>query len=105
MDEKKELLGTSFRKAQSVINACGLHNINPDMTEDAIEELVLKLAQAKVDLTGGKLSDYVGGQEWYVRSLIHKSGLTDQQLFDGEYDELSIDNSSRTELVGMLKRA
>jgi hypothetical protein len=104
MNEKQELFGTSFRKAQNVLDAIKQHNITPDMDEDAIKQLVIKLAQAKVDLDGGKLSDYVGGQEWYVNSLIAKSALTDKELIDGEYKSLLVDNSSLEELSSMLKR-
>jgi len=102
MDYKQELLGTSYRKAKSVLEACERHEVVPEMEESMIEALVIKLAQAKVDLNGGKLSDYIKGQEWYVRSLVAKAGLDKKALLKAEYEDLNIENSDFDELAGML---
>ena len=102
MEIKQELVGTSFRKARAVLAAIDTHGITPDMSEEAIEELVMNFAKAKVVLKGGKLSDYIKGQEWYVNSLVEKSRLEKREIMKLEYDELNIENSSFDELAAML---
>ena len=102
MDYKQELLGTTFRKAKGIKEAISNHGITPKMTEKKIEALVIKLADAKVTLLGGKRLDYLSGQEWYVNNLIKLSSLDKTELMTSCYDELNVENSSFDELTAML---
>lgn len=104
MDYKQELLGTAFKRARSTKQKILELGITPDLSEELTEALVNKLAAAKVKLLddGTKVSQVIGGMEWYVTSLITKSAMADKDLLSLEYDELNIDNSTFDELVGML---
>jgi len=102
MEYKQELVGTAFKKTKSILQTIADLKIKPDMTEKAVEKLVLQRCKAKVELDGGKVTDYVGGQEWYVKHLVELSKLDKKELMKKNYDELLIDNSSYDELLEML---
>ena len=111
MELKQELLGTAYKKAARSKLKIEELEISPDMTEEAIEVLVLKMATEKATLLddGTKASTLVGGMEWYVRSLIERAVLfsvntpeSKKQILQLEYDELNIENSSFDELASML---
>ena len=103
MNFKQELLGAAYRKTARIQDAIEALDIYPDFTQDEIEDLARELSQKKVELLGGKRSDYISGQEWYVKDLVSKANLEGNDLLKACYDELDIDNSSFDELSSKLK--
>lgn len=102
MEYKQELVGTAFKKAKSLLTVISDLKISDKMTEKQIEKLIKTRCEAKVALDGGKIVDYVKGQEWYVNHLIELSKLDKKQLMSNCYQELLIDNSTYDELLEML---
>ncbi len=102
MEFKQELLGAAYRQTARIQKALEELEVYPDFTKEEITTLARILAQRKVDLLGGKRSDYISGQEWYVNDLVSKANLDGNELFQICYEELLIDNSSFDELTAKL---
>lgn len=102
MDYKQELLPLAFKQAKAIKSKIEELNISSDMSQDKIDELVLKLAKDKAEISGKKYTSHLKGMEWYVKSLIEKSDLSKAELLQAQYDELLPANSSFEELVNMM---
>lgn len=102
MDYKQELVGTAFKKAKSLLTVISDLKISDKMTDKQIEKLIKIRCEAKVALDGGKIVDYIKGQEWYVNHLIEISTLDKKGIMKNCYEELLVDNSSYEELLEML---
>ena len=102
MEYKNELLAYAYRKAKSVLAKIKELGITPDLSEDAIEKLVIQLSKAKAALDSSDWKKHLKGQEWYVSDLVKKSAMTNKELLDVEYQELLPANSSFDELVNMM---
>ena len=102
MEWKEELLPTAFRAARSKRKRAEDLGITPKTTQKKLEAIVLKRTKQKVQENGGKLSDYLAGQEFYINSLFKAVCMSKNTLLQEEYNELNINNSSFEELAEML---
>mgnify|MGYP006995575616 CR=1 FL=1 len=102
MEYKEELLPAAFKSARSKRERAVELGITPSSTKEELEAIAIARAQAKVISDGGKLSEYIKGQEFYVNSLQSAISADKSELLKSEYKELSIMNSSFDELVDML---
>lgn len=96
-----------FRRAAGKLRRIKELGITSDMSEKAIEKLVIQLAEAKaVELAGTPdekpAKDLIKGQEWFVRQLVEAAGKNSQELLDEEITQAFPDVATHDELVSAL---
>lgn len=94
---------SAFRSARGKSVKIAELGITPDMSEDAIDEIVSQLAEKKAEETGKKFEDIVKGQRWYVEDLVKFSGLDAQERLDYEYMQKFPDIASEDEMLQSLE--
>jgi len=99
MSYKQELLPLAYNRARSIKAKIEELGITADTD---VDELVIKLAKAKAEDSDKSWTNFLKGQEWYVKELIRKSKLDNKELLEECYQELLPANSSFDELVAML---
>jgi|SaaInlV_150m_DNA_4_1039716.scaffolds.fasta_scaffold19988_2 hypothetical protein len=102
MNHKPELLPLAFNQAKGIQSKISELNISKDMTQEAKDIIITKLATDKAITSGKPYTSHLSGMEWYVESLVEKSQLDKKALLQAQYDELLPANSSFDELVGMM---
>ena len=102
MEYREELLGSTFRTARSERQRAADLGITAESDEKFLNELIKKRAQEKVDSQGGKLSDYIAGQEYYIKRLKLVTSMPKKDHMQSVYDEMLVDNSTFEELTAML---
>jgi hypothetical protein len=99
---KQEILPLAFKQAKAIKDKIAELKISDNMSEKEVDQLVIELAKTNAEGTGKPFKKYLSGQEWYVKSLIEKSKLSDRELLEAQYKELLPANSSFDELVNMM---
>ncbi len=102
MDKKPEALSAAFFDARSKLSKIKQFDIKPDMTQEAIDELVENLSTAKAMEDGGKVADYRSGQDWYIQSLIEFSAMSPEQQLDHCYTRKFAEQATETEMLDAL---
>lgn len=102
MDRNPQVLATAFKKARAKLKKINQLGITPDMSEDDIDKLVIKLSEIKGIETNSHMNNFITGQQWYVQSLVDFSGMTAEERLDHEYEDCFPDVASEQELLDML---
>lgn len=102
MDKNQQVLAAAFKKAKRKLKRIKELGIKPDMTEEQIDEIVVRLAEAKAIEDGVPVKEHLDGQQWYVESLVSAAGMTSQELLDHEYEESFADLASEDEMTAQL---
>lgn len=105
MGRNPQITAVAFKKAKAKLAKIKQLGILPDMTVEAIDALVMNLAEAKAIENSAPVANYVKGQQWYVQSLVDFAGLTAAERLDFEYNDCFAEVASEEELVAMLEDA
>ncbi len=103
-EQNQEILALAFRHAKGKNRKIEELGITPDMTKEAINEVIIKIVDAKMaDEDNEKTrKDHVKGQRIYIEGLVKFAGLTNEEKLDFEYNDLFIDRADKQQLVDML---
>lgn len=99
MDKLQEAMAIAFRHAKAKSLKIKELGITPDMSADAIDEMIVKLAKAK---NTNEWESQVKGQRWYVEDLVKFSGMKPQEKMDYEYAQAFPDIAGEDEMVAAL---
>lgn len=103
MDKNPQALAQAFKKCAGKILKIKELEITSDMSEDATEALIEKLATAKAAEDNTAMADHVKGQRWYVEGLVKFSALDTAAQLEAEYKDAFADNASEDEMLQSLK--
>ena len=103
-DKNPHALALGFRKARGKLRKIGELGIQPDWTQDNIDDCVISLAKAKAKREGSEdWKQYLKGQQWYVEDLVKFSGLaTSKEKLEVEYDMAFPDVAEEEEMLAEL---
>ena len=104
MDKKPEAVLAEYRSAAHKLTKAKILGITPDMSEEAQDELVENLAMAKALQNNKPVDDYIGGQRWYVESLIEAVAMNTKDLYDKEYKRAWEERAEESELLANLDK-
>ena len=102
MEKNQEALALAFKKARYKKTRIAELGITPDMTDEAVDVLVEKLALAKAVEANAPITKFHKGQEWYVEHLIIASSMTGTELIEAEYLESVGEVSTESEMAHLL---
>ena len=105
MQEKQpQALASGYRRAVGKLTKIKELKITPDMTQEAIDALVEKLAKAKGKEEGKDWKTKVDGQRWYVTDLVKFSGMELNEALEHEYSMAFPDTASEDEMLTALAK-
>lgn len=102
IDKNPQALALAFKKCKGKLLKIAELEITPDLSEDAVDQLIEDLSNAKAKEKKVELADVVVGQRWYVESLVKFSGLTVEEQLQAEYDDSFADTASEGEMLKAL---
>ena len=105
MNEKNEqALAMAYRRAVAKSLKIKELEIEPDMSEEAIDAMVKFCAELKAVKEGTEdWKQYLKGQRWYVEDLVAFSKLNAQARLDLEYRNSFPDVASEAEMLNSLQ--
>ena len=103
MGRNPQITAVAFKKAKAKLAKIKQLGILPDMTVEAIDALVMNLAEAKAIVEQKDVKEFVAGQEYYVGMLVEFSGMTAIEQLNIEYDDAFPEVASEEELLAMLE--
>ena len=104
MDDKNpQAMALGFKRARAKTLKIKELGITSEMSEDAVDELVKKLAELKAEAELGDWKKYVKGQRWYIEDLIEFSKLKGRERLDYEYKQAFPDTADEDEMLDALE--
>ncbi len=102
MGRNPQVMATGGRQARSMLDKVEQLGITAEMSEDDMDALVLRLAEAKAIEQDKPMKGFVSGQNWYVGQLIAFAGMTPLERLNFKCEEVFYDIASEEEILATL---
>jgi hypothetical protein len=96
------VLAAAFKNAKGKLAKIKQLSIRPDMDVEEVDIIILQLAEAKAIEKNLPMTDFVSGQQWYVKTLVEFSGMSAEDRLETEYQSCFADIASEEELLAQL---
>jgi N-methylhydantoinase A/oxoprolinase/acetone carboxylase beta subunit len=103
MDRKPEAVSAACQDGIAKLEKIKQLNVTADMSQEAQDELVERLSEAKAIEMECDIKEVRSGQRWYVESLVEFAGQEPEEQFDTLYRKQFARQATETEILDVFR--